>query len=432
MSTFSTFFVGMSGLNANSQWLAGIGNNIANMNTVAFKASQPRFSEMVGGLLAGGGHGEDGMGVAVSRPQVNFAQGPLAASNNPMDWAIDGNGFFVVKDFAGNSFYTRAGQFKIQAGATTDKITDATGHVLQGYLPNEKGVIGDTLGEVAFATEMKAKATSKAAMTLNLESSSTVPTAAFDVEDATTYNFSVSDKFFDSRTDGSDVAHTLTAYFAKTDDNTWDVYAQVDDGEAADAGELTFDTSGVMTSGAKQTVTVAVPIPGTPDAADGTPGTPDTILSQTLALDFTGTTQYAMTSAINNQSQDGYNLGRLDTITLGENGRIIGNFSNQQHQTVAQVALASFEAPSELTQMEKGLFAASQASGAATTVKPGGAVLAGQASVGQVLANTLELSNVEITDNFVDMMAAQFGFQANSQAIKTTDEVVQILVGLKR
>ncbi len=422
MATFSTFFVGMSGLNANSQWLSGIGNNIANMNTVAFKSSQPRFAELVGGLLAGGGHGEDGMGVAVSSPQVNFAQGPLATSNNPMDWAIDGNGFFVVKDFADNSFYTRAGQFKIQAGLTSDKITDANGHVLQGYLADEAGVIGDTLDDVALDTEMQAKATTKAAMALNLDSSSTVPTVAFDVEDATTYNFSVSEKFYDSRTDADDVAHTMTAYFVKTEANTWGLYVQVDDGEASDAGELTFDTSGNLTSDAEQTVSVTVPIDGTPP----------TSLSQSVTLDFTGTTQYGITSAILSQSQDGYNLGRLDTLTLGENGRIIGNFSNQQHQTVAQVALASFEAPSGLTQMDKGLYAASQASGAATTVKPGDAVVAGAPSVGQVLANTLELSNVEVTDNFVDMMTAQFGFQANSQAIKTTDEIMQLLVGLKR
>jgi flagellar hook protein FlgE len=422
MDTFSTFYVGMSGLNANSQWLSNIGNNIANMNTVAFKASQPRFAELMGGLLAGGGHGEDGMGVAVSSPQVNFAQGPLAASNNPMDWAIDGNGFFVVNDTAGNSFYTRAGQFKIEAGLTSDKITDATGHVLQGYLADEEGVIGDTLGDVALETEMAAKATSNVAMVLNLEPSVTAPTAAFDAEDGTTYNFSVSDAFYDSRTDADDVSHTMTTYFVKTDDNTWGLYVQVDDGEVSDAGELVFDTSGTLTSGAEQTVTVTVPISGTPA----------TSLSQSLTLDFTGTTQYGMTSAILSQSQDGYNMGRLDTLALGENGRIIGNFSNQQHQTVAQVALASFEAPWGLTQAGEGLFAASEASGDATTVKPGSAVLTGQPSVGEVRANMLELSNVEVTDNFVDMMAAQFGFQANSQAIKTTDEIVQLLVGLKR
>ena len=422
MDTFSTFYVGMSGLSANSQWLSGIGNNIANMNTVAFKASQPRFAELVGGLLAGGGHGEDGMGVAVSSPQVNFAQGPLAASNNPMDWAIDGNGFFVVKDFGGNSFYTRAGQFKIEAGLTSDKITDATGHVLQGYLADEEGVIGDTLGDVALETEMAAKATSNVAMALNLESSVTAPTVAFNSTDATTFNYSISEQFYDSRTDADDVSHTLTTYFVKTRANKWDVHVQVDGGKASRAGQFVFDTSGTLTSGAEQAVTVTVPISGTPA----------TSLSQSLTLDFTGTTQYGMTSAILNQSQDGYNMGRLDTLALGENGRIIGNFSNQQHQTVAQVALASFEAPWGLTQAGEGLFVASQASGAATTVKPGSAVLTGQASVGQVRANMLELSNVEVTDNFVDMMAAQFGFQANSQAIKTTDEIVQLLVGLKR
>ncbi len=432
MDVFSSYFVGMSGLNANSQWLSTIGNNIANMNTVAFKSSQPQFAELMGGLLAGGGHGEDGMGVAVSSPRQNFSQGSLAASNNPMDWAIDGNGFFVVKDSAGNSFYTRDGQFKLQVGSTTDKIIDGSGHVLQGYVPDENGVIGSTLGAASLDVEMKAKATSKVAMTINLDSSSTAPTAAFDPADATTYNYSVSDQFYDSRTGVGDVSHTMTAYFVKTDANTWDVHVQVDDGPASDAGQFVFDTSGTLTSGATQTASVTVPIPGTPAAADGTPGTPATSLSQSLTLDFTGTTQYGIDSAILSQSQNGYNTGRLDTVTLGADGVITGNFSNQQHQAVAQLALASFEAPSGLTQVGKGLFAATQTSGAATTVKPGATVASGQPSVGQVRANMIELSNVELTDNFVDMIAAQFGFQASSQAIKTTDEIVQLLVGLKR
>lgn len=422
MDVFSSYFVGMSGLNANSQWLSTIGNNIANMNTVAFKSSQPRFAELMGGLLAGGGHGEDGMGVAVSSPRQNFSQGPLAASNNPMDWAIDGNGFFVVEDSAGNSFYTRDGQFKLQAGSTTDKIIDGNGHALQGYIADENGVIGSTLGDVSLDVEMKAKATSNVAMTLNLDSSSTVPAGTFDPADATTYNYSVSDRFYDSRTGVDDVSHTLTAYFVKTDENTWDVHVQVDDGEASDAGQFVFDTSGALTSGTTQTASVTVPLGGDPP----------TSLTQSMTLDFTGTTQYGIDSSILAQSQDGYNKGRLDTVTLGADGVITGNFSNQQHQAVAQLALASFEAPSDLAQMGRGLFAATQASGAATIVKPGATVVSGQPSVGQVRANMIELSNVELTDNFVDMIAAQFGFQASSQAIKTTDEIVQLLVGLKR
>lgn len=422
MGNFSSIYVGISGLNANSQWLNDIGNNIANMSTVAFKANRPTFADLVRGSLAGGGQGADGMGVAMRGTQLNFAQGALSQSSNPMDWAIDGQGFFVVNDADGNSFYTRAGQFKLQVGKDSHKITDVEGHVLQGYVPDEQGVIGDVLGDVKLDVRMTPKATSKATTVLNLESSAAVPSAAFDATDAKTYNFSVSERIFDSRKDVTDVAHTLSTYFAKTKDNTWDVHVRVDSGKASRWGQLTFGTNGTLTSSGKYTVALDVPLGGTPPSS----------LSQSLELDLTGTTQYGSDSAILSQSQNGYNGGELQDLSLAEGGIITGSFSNQQHQTVGQVALAGFEAPWGLTQLGNGLFAASDDSGAAATTKPSSVWVTGRPSVGQVKAGMLELSNVELTDNFVDMIAAQFGFQAGSKAITSTDEMLQVALQLIR
>src|SRR5579883_1309957 len=109
MSNFSSIFAGVSGLNANAAELSVVGNNIANENTVAFKSSRTTFGDLVNDALGGRGDAQNGGGVKVAGVQLNFSQGPLGASTNPMDWAIDGNGFFVVKDTAGSSFYTRAG-----------------------------------------------------------------------------------------------------------------------------------------------------------------------------------------------------------------------------------------------------------------------------------------------------------------------------------
>ncbi|MDE3224853.1 MAG: flagellar hook protein FlgE [Nitrospirota bacterium] len=422
MGGFSSVYIGMSGLSADSQWLTNIGSNIANMNTVAFKSSSTTFADLVRGSLAGGGNGADGMGVAVSAPQLNFSQGSMSQSSNPMDWAIDGSGFFEVKDAAGNNFYTRDGQFKLQAGPSFDRITDVSGHVLQGFQADDKGAIGDTLGDVQLDTTIKSKATTTLSMALNLNSSATIPTGAFDPTNSATYDFSASQTIYDTRSGVDDVSHTMTSYFVKTDTNTWDIHMQVDGGPVSDAGQFVFNTTGALISGATQAVTVAVPIPGTPT----------TRLSQSLTLDFTGTTQYGESSGVIAQSQDGYNQGRLNSVSLTGNGIITGNFSNQQQKAVAQVELASFNAPGGLRQIGQGLFVASQDSGAATTFKPDSGGTSGQPSVGQARSNMLELSNVELTNNFVDMMAAQAGFQANSKAITTADEALQTAIGLKR
>jgi len=420
--SFSSYFTGLSGILAQGERLSSIGNNIANMNTVGFKESRLEFANLVRNSIVGDRGVSAGSGVAVTGASLNFAQGALAQSSNAMDWAVDGGGFFVVNDSDGNSYYTRNGQLSLRTDGTNYYVANTTGYTLQGYLADEEGTIGDSLADLEMSGEMSGKATSEAALMVNLYASSPVSEADFDAADPATYTFSASQIVYDG-TDTDDASHTLTTFFVKTGESTWDVYVRVDDGEAVSAGQLEFDSSGELSSGAEQTVTVEVPVGEGEDA---------TTLSQTIALDFTGTTQYGSDSAALSQSQDGYNSGDLQSVTLGRNGVIYGNFSNQRQQAVGQVALAAVEAPWGLSQAGQGLFVPTDDSGEVTVMKPGTAWVSGSPSVGEVRSGALELSNVEITDNFVDMIATQFGFQANSRAITASDEVLQEALRLKR
>lgn len=423
MGSFSSIFTGVSGLNANSSQLTVIGNNVANMNTVGFKSNRATFADLVQSALAPGAARPvpGGVGVAIGAAQLNYAQGPIGASSNPLDWAIDGRGFFAVKNTAGNTFYTRAGQFKLNIDAKKSRLVNPEGLVLQGFLADDEGAISSTAADLEIDSDLAAKATAAVSLVANLDSSAAIRSGTFKSTDPTTYNFSSSQTIYDSR-DAADSSHTLTLYFVKTAANTWTVRAQVDGGTATAGGSLAFTQGGVLSSGAKQTLSLTIPIKGNPPST----------LTQSVTLDLTGTTQYGSPSSAGVQSQDGYAAGTLETVSLGREGIISGHYSNQQQQTVAQLALASFEDPQGLTQVGGGLLAESEASGAPTTLAPGTRSEATGAAVGEVQANALEQSNVDLGENFVDMIAAQFGFQASSRVIQTTDEILQVVINLRR
>ena len=422
MGSFSSIFTGVSGINANSAKLTLIGNNVANMNTVGFKSNRATFADLVQSALAPGAARPvpGGTGVAIGAAQLNYAQGPIGASINPLDWAIDGRGFFVVKNKAGNTFYTRAGQFKLNVDAKKSRLVNLEGLTLQGFLVDAEGAIGSTAADLEIGSGLVAKATAAVSLKANLDASVTALSGTFKSSDPTTYNFSTSQTIYDGREGNS--SHTLTLYFVKTKANTWNIHAQVDGGTATTGGSLIFTEKGVLSSGDKQALSLTIPIGGTPP----------TTRSQSVTLDLTGTTQYGLPSSAVVQSQDGYAAGTLETVSLGRGGILSAHYSNQQLQTVAQLALASFEDPQGLLQVGKGLLAGSEASGAPTILAPGAQSKKTGATVGHVQANALEQSNVDLGENFVDMIAAQLGFQANSRMIQTTDEILQVAINLKK
>lgn len=452
MGILSSLFTGVSGLNANGNALTVIGNNIANLNTVGFKSSRSAFADLVGASLGGvGGDIQVGLGVALNGVQGNFSQGPFSTTGNTLDLGIDGNGFFLLRDANGQSLYSRAGQFHLD---DQSRIIDPSGFLLQGYQVDANGVITANIGGVTLpATTAPPNATSTVDIGANLNSQS--PTSVFSLTDPIgTSQFSTSLTAYDSLGN----SHLLTTHFSKTAANTWN-YNIV--GNTSEIVTANYDSSNINTSlglvrlasgnlsfttgGALDTESVVTSYDnGAPGgAAGGVVGQAQidfvgATADQLMAFNFgssvttdggTGlnlTTQFGAASGIVQQGQNGFSAGALQTFSVEANGLISGRFSNGQVRPLAQLALARFADPQGLVRAGKNTFAESGTSGQPLL---GPATSAG---LGKILSNTLELSNVDLGESFIDMIAAQRGFQANSRVVTTSDELLQELVNLKR
>ncbi len=211
--------------------------------------------------------------------------------------------------------------------------------------------------------------------------------------------------------------HIATMYFVKTGGGFWDVYQQLDGGAttlaSAASPTLTFDTSGALTAGANNTLTLAIP------ASFGA-ATP-----QSVTLDFTGSTQYGSAFGVNRQTQDGYASGRLSGITISEDGTVQGRYSNGQSRNLGQIVIANFASPNGLISLGNNLWAESPASGQPLVGAPG------TGSLGVLVAGSVEESNTDLTAELVNMITQQRAYQANAQSIKTQDQILQTLVNLR-
>lgn len=452
MGILSSLFTGVSGLNANGNALSVVGNNIANLSTVGFKSSRSVFADLISSSLGGaGGAIQTGLGVALNGVQGNFSQGSLSTTSNALDLAIDGNGFFIVRDTAGATFYSRAGQFHLNA---QNQIVDPSGFLLQGYQVNTNGLITASISGVTLpTTTAPPNPTTTVDIGANLNSQSTAGTFSL-LDPAGSANFSTSLTVYDSVGN----SHLLTTYFTKTAANTWayDIVGSTSEIVTANynaanvnatlglvrlaSGSLTFTTSGALDT---ESAVVSYDDGTAGGTAGGTVGQAQidfigATADQNIIFNF-GTsvtteggsgadlsTQFGAASGLVQQAQNGFGAGALQTFTVETNGMINGRFSNGQVRPLAQLALARFPDPLGLVRTGKNTFAESGTSGQPLV---GTATSAG---LGRVLANTLELSNVDLGESFIDMIAAQRGFQANSRVITTSDEVLQELVNLKR
>jgi flagellar hook protein FlgE len=406
MGILSSMFTAVSGLNAYGNALAVIGNNVANVGTVGFKSSRAAFAELVSASLSSANM-QVGLGVHLNAVQGNFTQGSLNTTGNTLDLAVDGDGFFQLANTSGATFYSRAGQFQVdQLG----QVTDPNGTLLQGYQATASGVITGAIGNITLASTNSAPQTTSTSMIkANLDAAATVPTAAFSIADPTSYNFSTSQTIYDSL--GS--AHDLTFYFVKTATaNTWDLYRQIDGGAATAATDLVFTSSGALSTGGSQALSLTIA---------GGAATP-----QTVTVDFTNMTQYGARSAVLDQTQDGYASGSLQRVTVDTQGEVVAQFTNGQTRTLAQVVLNRFANPQGLVRSGDNLFIQSNGSGSPVVGAPG------NNGLGRVVSGALEQSNVDLGKEFVDMIVTQRAFQANSRAITTSDEMLQELVNLKR
>lgn len=430
----TSLYTAVSGMGANGVSLSVIGDNIANLNTIGFKASRIAFGDVLSQTITGiAGSSQVGRGVLVSGVSPLFTQGSFETTTNALDMAVDGDGFFIVSDGSAR-YYTRAGQFSIDKNGN---IVNPDGLILQGYLADASGTITGTVGNLQISTKQSPpNMTTKVDIAVNLDSKATVPAAAFTLDsngdgvndDPANYNFSTTVTVYDSQ-GGS---HQVTLYFVKTADNAWEVHYVHDDpanpGQLIDAGtqSLTFDTNGALIDDNSGTpisfnfgTAVTSPQDITFNYGTGTGETP-------AGTGLDGTTQFASDFAVINLTQDGYSAGALKNVVISEDGVITGIFTNGQTRPIGQVALARFVAPTGLTKLGRNLYAESFDSGQPIVGMPE------TSGLGRVLSHTLELSNVDLAEEFVKMISAQRGFQANSRIITTTDDLLQEMINLKR
>jgi flagellar hook protein FlgE len=422
-----SFQQGLSGLNAASKNLEVIGNNVANANTYGEKTSRAEFADAYAAAMSGsaGGNTTAGIGVQVAAVSQQFTQGNITPTGNPLDLAINGNGFFQVQDANNQTDYTRNGQFKV---SPTGFIVNDQGSKLLGYTADANGaVIAGAAVPLQLPTSgIDPAATKKSTMEFNLDSRAAVtkPTAGppIDFTNEKTYNNATSVTMYDTK--GQDVA--VSYYFQKTATDQWDVYATANgtsvggtNAAPTPIGSLTYSSDGSALV-SPSPGTISVDIPATTNAAGAA-----TLPITGIALDVSGATEFGSNFGVTNMVQDGFAAGSLTGVSVDTAGKLIAQYSNGQTKAAGQIELATFRNPQGL--------AAQGGNAWKQTAQSGGPTLgvAGDGNLGALNSGSLEESNVDLTAELVSMITAQRDYQANAQTIKTMDQAMQTLVNLR-
>jgi flagellar hook protein FlgE len=411
-----SLFAGISGLNANSTAMTVIGDNIANVNTTAFKSNRASFSNILSRSLGGAESNNVGRGVQFWGAQPLWTQGSLENTSSPTDLAVNGKGFFMVEDTDGRLYYTRAGEFTFDREGN---LKNPDGLIVQGYSVSSVASDGTiTLGPiddvmVPGESTTPPNATSLFTMDINLDAGASA---------GDTYSTILT--VYDSL--GNDVPVTFT--FTNVAAGSWTVAASVPAAAGTGAtinggasAAITFDANGALTAPAAD-ATVALTL------TNGAT-TPQSITwdlydaGGTNRGDMTG---YASPSATTFQTQDGYNSGALRSVSVDEEGVIVGAYSNGQLMPLFQLVLADFPSYAGLTKGGNNLYSESRASGQAMPGPPGSGTL------GSITPAALEMSNVDLASEFVKMITTQRAFQANARVITTSDEILSELINVKR
>jgi len=408
-----SFRIALSGLNAAQASLDVTANNIANANTNGFKQSRAEFTDVYATAFGSIGSLDTGAGVRLASVSALFNQGNIDFTGNALDLAVNGEGFFVLSD-QGSNIYSRAGAFQVDRDGY---VVNVSGQRLQAYPSlNTSGSSFSTaaLGDLQLiASNTPPNPTSTAGISLNLEAGSAqLGVGVIDPADAATYNYSTSMTTYDSLGQ----PHTSSMFFRKIDTatRTWDVRV-VTDGDVAQSTAvqtLTFDSLGQLSSA--QPVNFGSYDPGNGAAA------------MNVDFDFTGTTQYGSNFAVNSLFQDGYTTGRLSGLDIDESGVVLARFSNGQSSALGKVALANFPNPQGMTPLGDSTWGESYQAGDRRLGEPGAG------NFGFLQSGALESSNVEITEELVNLISAQRSFQANAQVISAADTLTQTVINIGR
>jgi flagellar hook protein FlgE len=465
-----SFNIGLSGLRAASKDLNVTGNNISNAGTVGFKQSRAEFADVYASSVLGTGSNPQGSGVLLSNVSQLFNQGNINYTQNALDLAINGNGFFVTSN-NGDVSYTRAGYFG------TDRegfLVNNFGYRLQGYAVDannnlQNGIVSDLQIQTA---SQAPRASETLTQTFNLNSTNLVPAAwqgayntsiagavdplnptaaeiaaaeaagnaTFDPADPTTYNSSTSVNIFDAQGN----SHVLTQYFVKNGPNDWVMNLLIDGRNPNDPTstvpyrtDLTFTASGQLDTTALNSADLTVNPDGTLSLTNWVPAAPDSSIPPVwsangaspsatgLMIDLREATQFASSFAVTEVAQDGYTTGQLSGLEIDDTGVIFARYTNGQSLVQGQVVLANFANVQGLTPVGKTAWVQSFQSGEPVIGTPRSGTL------GALQAGALEDSNVELSDQLVNLIVAQRNYQANAKTIETENAVTQTIINLR-
>ena len=421
-----SFDTAVSGIKASSVSLGIIGNNIANAGTVGFKTSRGEFADVFTSSLLGSSSSTAGKGVAVAGVSQAFTQGNIRVTDNVLDIAINGSGFFVL-DNKGTNVYSRAGNFQVDRSGY---VVNPNGNRLQVFSTTESGVVTGERKALQIDTSLiQPKQTGKVEVQANLDSRATVPTVTWPVggfdafatpptaPDPDMYNASTSLTIYDSLGN----AHVQSMYFSKTaNDNEWSVYTLIDGVSVSGPDTIPFTSSGQIDPG---DLPLDFDISSwQPLNSAGDPNGADTV---DVTVDLSALSQFGNEFSVNNMAQDGYTTGQLRGVEVGDGGIVLTRFTNGQSRALGQIALANFSNTAGLQPLGSTAWAETFASGQPAIGGPG------TAGLGTVQSGALEDSNVEVTQQLVDMIVAQRNFQANAKVIQTEDTITQAVINLR-
>ena len=440
-----SFQQALSGLNASSKSLDVTSNNVANASTVGFKSGSAHFGDVFASSLSGAGAAQIGIGTSIAAIQQSFTQGNITSTSNPLDIAINGGGFFRMET-NGVATYSRNGQFHLDSSGY---IIDDKSRQLTGY-PAVNGVVVqsspqplqmDAADQTPVATGSGTGSFQGVRAVVNLDSRAASTTWVADTDatpfvgtttapntwtpNPTDYNWSTAVSIYDTLGN----AHTLSLYACKTATaGQWQIHANVDGvsdtGVTLSNATLRFTTSGQLDPAFANNgvVGVSVNLNGVMTALGGTNSA---VSPLAFDVDFTGSSQYGSKFGANRLEQDGYTSGRLTGVSVTSDGVLRGNYSNGQSRDLGQVALANFTNPNGLASLGGNQWAETSVSGQAMVGAPG------TSSLGVLQSAAVEESNVDLTGELVNMITQQRNYQANAQAIKTQDQIMQTMVNLR-
>ena len=397
-----SFNTALSGIQAASADLGIIGNNIANSATTGFKSSRAEFADVYTSI---------GQGVRLQTAAQQFSQGNIAFTENPLDLAISGKGFFQL-DNSGSTVYSRSGNFKLDANGN---VVNNEGYSLLARQAASDGTITGAVAPLQLSNAyISANPTAALSSGINFDARETETDSSWSliagVPDTIGYNSSTTTTIYDSL--GND--HTIALYFSKldpaTNPNEWNVRTLID-GVLEDTTPVTFNSDGSYNAPAN--------IPITFDPGGGAAA------GQAFVMDLSASTQYGSDFAVTSLNQDGYTAGQLLGVDVDKTGIVFARYSNGQSQTVAQVVLANFANKQGLKPIGDTAWVETFSSGSPVVSEPG------TAGLGLLQSSALEESNVDLTAELVNMIVAQRNFQANAQTIQAEDTVTQSIINLR-